>query len=222
MTKGKGGGKIFKDNGLTIVFVGLFLAALIGQSICGFHFYNDQRASDGFSPVSYREFLRTGTFLDALFCNWQAAILQLGSLIIFGSVLYQRGASHSRDPERHGDKKRLRHHPSHRRKKRRRNWLYRNSLSLAFTGLFLIAFILHIIFGAAGFNETRDLQGQNPLSKGEFFISAKFWFLTFQTWEAEFFTIAVFIVLTIFLRQEKSSESKPTDASDEKTGEPNE
>jgi hypothetical protein len=35
---------------------------------------------------------------EGLASNWQAAFLQLASLIVFSGFLYQRGAPHSRDP----------------------------------------------------------------------------------------------------------------------------
>ncbi|MGI8821557.1 MAG: DUF6766 family protein [Chthoniobacterales bacterium] len=50
---------------------------------------------------------------------------------------------------------------------------------------------------------------------------AAFWFRTLQTGEAEFGVIAVFVVLSIFLRQEGLAESKPVESSDEETGETN-
>jgi hypothetical protein len=51
--------------------------------------------------------------------------------------------------------------------------------------------------------------------------SAQFWFENFQTWEAEFAVILLFVVLTIFLREERSAESKPLGASEATTGETN-
>jgi hypothetical protein len=49
-------------------------------------------------------------------------------------------------------------------------------------------------------------------------ISAKFWSSTLQTWQAEYLAIAVFVVLSIFLRQQDSAESKPVESSDHTTG----
>ena len=49
----------------------------------------------------------------------------------------------------------------------------------------------------------------------------QFWATTLQTWQAEYLAIAVHIVLTIFLRQQNSPESKPVEASNETTGKAN-
>ncbi len=43
----------------------------------------------------------------------------------------------------------------------------------------------------------------------------------FQTWQAEYLVIALYLVLSVFLRQQGSAESKPADASDGETGEHN-
>jgi hypothetical protein len=53
-------------------------------------------------------------------------------------------------------------------------------------------------------------------------ISAKFWSATLQTWQAEYLVIGVYLVLSIYLRQEGSAESKPTNSPDSETGKHNE
>ena len=162
--------------------------------------------------------------------------MQLAALIVFSEEFYQRGASHSRKTQQEkqqGDSQqnksqkekqqsKSRKNKGHQQPPEHHNWIYRNSLALAFWALFLILFTLHIIFGVKSYNETRATQHLSPMSLLDFTTSAKFWFLTLQTWEAEFFAIAVFIVLTVFLRQAHSPESKSPDASDKSTGEPNE
>lgn len=65
------------------------------------------------------------------------------------------------------------------------------------------------------------MEGQPLVSVWAFARSATFWFRTLQTWEAEFGVIAVFVVLSIFLQQEGSAESKPVESSDGETGETN-
>ncbi len=59
------------------------------------------------------------------------------------------------------------------------------------------------------------------VSLAQYVLSADFWFLTLQTWQAEYLAIALYIILSIFLRQEGSPESKPTEAANEETGEAN-
>jgi hypothetical protein len=44
------------------------------------------------------------------------------------------------------------------------------------------------------------------------------WFESFQNWQSEFLSTAVLVVLSIWLRQKDSPESKPVGASHKKTG----
>jgi hypothetical protein len=203
-----------KDNSLSIVLFVLFLVCISAQSFAGWRLQNETLAAHGQALIGYWHFLSTGAFLEGLASNWQAAVLQLGSLIVFSSFLYQRGAPHSRDPRKAPSEKAWWN--AH-----RFGWFYRNSLSLAFLLLFLLSFALHVVFGTYDYNEERSLAGQPPISIADFPLSAKFWSVTLQTWQAEYLVIALYVVLTIFLRQEDSPESKPVESSNATTGEAN-
>jgi hypothetical protein len=48
--------------------------------------------------------------------------------------------------------------------------------------------------------------------------TSRFWFESLQNWQSEFFSIGLMVVLTIWLRQKGSSESKPVDAPHDQTG----
>jgi hypothetical protein len=201
------------NNSLSIVLFTLFVVCVSAQSLAGWRVQNETLAAHRQSLISYRHFLSTGAFWEGLASNWHAAVLQLGSLIVFSAFLYQRGAPHSRDPVAVKRK--------HTRQSRSFSWFYRNSLSLAFLLLFALALVLHIVFGTRGYNEERELMGQSPISIAAFLLSAKFWSTTLQTWQAEYLVIAIYVVLTIFLRQEGSPESKPVESRNATTGEAN-
>jgi hypothetical protein len=203
-----------KDHSLSLSFVALSVAALVGQSIAGHSSYNSTRAMYGFPAVDYIAYLRTGNFLDGVFVNWQAAILQLTCLIVFGSKFREKGSAHSLKPKEDEVK-------SRRQKGKDRPWIYRNSLSIAFIALFVLSFIAHMFFGATDYNERLALIHKAPIGTAEYSVSSSFWFSNGQTWEAEFAAIAIYLVLSVFLRQQGSSESKPVDSSDSETGETN-
>jgi hypothetical protein len=158
-------------------------------------------------------YLGSGTFIEGLVVNWQAAILQLASLIVFSAFLYQRGSPHSRKPDR--GRRRGRFGPVG-------GWVRRNSLFLAFLVLFLATFAAHAVAGVFADNSRRALGGEPPVSFGDYVVSARFWWENFQTWQAEYLVIALYLVFSVFLRQEGSAESKPADAPDSETGEHNE
>ena len=199
--------QLLKENGLTLALGALFLICLAGQSLTGLVDYNNGHHAGG--HASYAHFLVTGAFLEGVFSNWQAAILQLGCLIVFGAFLYQKGATHSKSPRKSGGK----HSPA----RSIGQWVARNSLSVVFAAVFLACFVAHAFAALAKYNSETS-QGHPSTDIAHFVMSAKFWFLNFQTWQAEFFAIALFTVLSIFLRQQGSPESKPLSVSDGTTG----
>lgn len=204
----------FYENSLSISFVSLFVVSIIGQSISGQFSYNLNLTIHNLPPIGYTTYLKSGDFLDGIFVNWQAAILQLGCLIVFSEFLYQKGASHSRRLTHF----QIRTKPEHLEPG---SWLYRNSLSFAFVLAFIGSFIAHLIFGTWSYNEMNGMNNQSQISILKYFFSSACWFKILQTWEAEFIVMAFFIISSIFLRQQRSPESKPLGSSNAETGEIN-
>jgi hypothetical protein len=89
-----------KYNSLTIVLSGLFIICIAAQSLAAWRLQDEILAAHRQASVNYWANLSTGAFLEGLATNWQAAFLQLASLILFSGFLYQRGAPHSRDPSK--------------------------------------------------------------------------------------------------------------------------
>jgi hypothetical protein len=96
--------------------------------------------------------------------------------------------------------------------------VYENSLSLAFLALFLVSFALHAVGGAAAQNAQALAHGQEPVATWQFMGSAEFWFESFQNWQSEFLSLVAMVVLSVYLRQRGSPESKPVDAPNNRTG----
>lgn len=211
--------KFISDDSMSVTLFSLFLLCAAGQGVTGWFAYNSSLRQEHFPPIAFGAYLSTGNFLDGVFSNWQAAILQLAVLIAFGAVLRQKGAPHSRKeaPQRHRKLAlNLAARPT------AHEWVKANSLSLAFIAMFVVNFSLHLLFGEWKYSEDQALRHLPPTSLASYATSSSFWFSVFQCWEAEFAAIGIYIVLSIFLRQEGSPESKPVDASDQQTGGPNE
>jgi hypothetical protein len=206
---------IIRENSLTLVLFALFAICLFAQGFAGWRLQNETLAAHGRAVIGYWRNLSSGTFLAGLATNWQAAFLQLASLIVFSGFLYQRGAPHSRNPFKAKSRQKQREEAG------RFTWLYRHSLFLAFLLLFVLTLALDVAVGTKAYNEERALAGQPLISLAAFLGSAKFWSSIMQTWQAEYLAIAVFVVLSIFLRQQGSAESKPVGSSDKTTGEAN-
>ena len=56
------------------------------------------------------------------------------------------------------------------------------------------------------------------MSTWEYLHRAQFWFESLQNWQSEFLAVAAIVILTIFLRQQGSPESKPVHAPHHQTG----
>jgi len=86
--------------------------------------------------------------------------------------------------------------------------LYNNSLSITFLLLAVITIVAQAITGLHQYNDFLNEQHQTPVSILQYFKSGHFIEATFENWESEFLQMALFVLLTVFLRQKGSSESK--------------
>jgi hypothetical protein len=217
--------RLLRENGLSIVLVSLFLVFWIGQSVAGHREHNSEQRAHSQPEVAYGAYLRSADFWEATAENWESEFFQMFGYVILTALLYQKGSAESRklgetepvarDPRRH----------KHRNSPwpvRKGGWvlkLYENSLSLAFFLFFLISISLHAVSGAAAYNHEQAAHGQaENLSVLEYAGTSRFWFESFQNWQSEFLAIAAMVVLSIFLRQRGSTESKPVDSPHSQTG----
>jgi hypothetical protein len=96
--------------------------------------------------------------------------------------------------------------------------LYENSLSIALFLLFAISFVLHAVGGAKEYSQQQTAHGEEAVTVVQYLGTAQFWFESLQNWQSEFFSIGVLVLLSIFLRQKGSPESKPVDSPHRMTG----
>jgi hypothetical protein len=208
--------RFLRNNGLSLALFSLFLLTLLGQSLTGWR--EDVHISErhGEALPSYFEYLGSGDFVEATMENWESEFFQMFVYVIFTVFLYQRGSAESKDPDvdpaKRAEEKAKRTKPSARR------WLYENSLSLTFLGLFLITFGLHATGGAIAYSEELCAHGHPPVSTLEYLATSRFWFESLQNWQSEFLAIGAMVVLSIFLRQRGSPESKAVDAPHTQSG----
>jgi hypothetical protein len=92
-------------------------------------------------------------------------------------------------------------------------------LSLAFLLLFLACFFLHAAGGARHYNQKQAKHGGSErVTTLQYIGTSRFWFESFQNWQSEFLSVGAMVILSIWLRQRGSPESKPVDAPHGKTG----
>ncbi|KAB8141720.1 hypothetical protein F8S13_18440 [Chloroflexia bacterium SDU3-3] len=87
-------------------------------------------------------------------------------------------------------------------------------LSIALIILFLICLIGMAISGYAESNQEKQQKNEPTVSFGQYLTSGDFAEPLFVNWESEFLQQFAYVVLTIFLFQKGSSESKKLDGSD--------
>ena len=92
--------------------------------------------------------------------------------------------------------------------KSKNSFLYTNSLSIAFLVLAVITIIAQTLTGLSQYNSFLSEHHQAMVSILQYFRSGHFIEATFENWESEFLQMALFVWLTVFLRQKGSSESK--------------
>ena len=215
----------WRNNSLSIVMFALFAVFLAGQSVAGHRVEVADALEHGDDPPTYGEYLTSSHFGEATFENWESEFLQMASYVFLTVFLRQRGSSESKKVA--GEEK-VDRDPRSSRGKSRAPWpvrkggrvlsLYENSLGIAFAVLFLASFLAHGATGAAEYSKEEVLHGGAPVGFGEYLATSRFWFESFQNWQSEFLAVGSIVVLSIFLRQRGSPESKPVDAPHDETG----
>jgi hypothetical protein len=218
--------RVLRENGLSIVLFSLLIVCLLGQFLTGRSEYNQDQEVHGRSPVGYSEYLLTPHFLEVTMENWESEFLQMFAFVVLTAFLFQKGSSESKslDEEEAVDRD-----PRKSRNKKEAPWpvrkgglilkLYENSLSIAFFLLFLMSFVLHAVGGAGEYNEHQREHGEGQIvSTIQYLTTSRFWFESLQNWQSEFLAVGAMVVLTIFLRQRWSPESKPVDSPHNETG----
>lgn len=218
--------RFLRNNGLTVVLLLMFLISFVGQTLTGHHEYNEDQREHGQPTAGLGEYLTSGHFVEAVFENWESEFLQMATYVFLTAFLFQKGSSESKDPEKI---ERVDVIPRSASRNRDSPWavrhgglplkLYQNSLGLAFVLLFLASFLLHAYGGANEYNQDQLAHGGQAVSVLGYMGTSRFWFESFQNWQSEFFSTAVLVVLSIWLRQKGSPESKPVDAPHDETGE---
>ncbi|MCX5329959.1 DUF6766 family protein [Streptomyces sp. NBC_00140] len=216
-----------RDNGLGLGFGTAFLLALVGQAIAGHAEFNNQLATDGLAQVGFGEYLMSSDFAVDVTENWQSEYLQFFLYITATVWLLQRGSPESKEMHKAGtesDKAQQvgryahRYSPRWARGRRFRRHVYSHSLGLVMGTLFALSWLSQSITGVAAYNEEQLRQFQAPIGWGGYVGSADFWSRTLQNWQSEFLAVASMAVLSVYLRQRGSPESKPVGAAHTSTG----
>ncbi|MEV6718083.1 DUF6766 family protein [Lentzea sp. NPDC051208] len=207
--------RFLREHSLTLVFGGLFLAALVGQLFAGHADYNERQAALGQPLLTLGSYLFSADFLVDVVENWQSEYLQFFLYVTATVWLIQRGSTESKPAEKAGRETDEEQQVGAHVKKDSPKWakaggwrtaVYSKSLGLAMLVLFLISWALQWVAGWYANNS-------DPLAEKmglfDYFLSADFWNRSLQNWQSEFLAIASMAILSVYLRQRGSPESKP-------------
>jgi glycerol uptake facilitator-like aquaporin len=216
--------KFFKNNGLTITLTLMFLGSVIGHWLTGWRVENEELLRHGEQPIGAIAFLGDPQFLSTLFENWESEFLQMAVFVVLTAMLFQKGSAESEDPAeawRDGRLSQIRagkRSPAALKKGPAVRWLYAHSLGIVLFLLFVGSFLLHWIFSARLAADEAGMHRESADSLRQYLTSAQLWFESFQNWQSEFMSTAVLVLLSIWLRQKDSPESKRVSAPHSKTG----
>ena len=217
-------GGFWRRNALSLACFGIFAVLLLAQSLTGWRSAVADAVQHGEQGFGYWKYLTTGHFAEATFENWESEFLQMGAFVLLTVFLLQKGSGESKqdhdgprdeDPRRHRDDA-----DAPWPVRRGGAWLiaYENSLLIAFAVLFLGSLAGHAIAGAHEYTSEQHQHGGHGVGPLQFMRMSEFWFQSFQNWQSEFLVVGTIVVLSVFLRQRGSAESKPVHAPHSKTG----
>jgi hypothetical protein len=221
-----------RNSSLSLFFLALFLGALVGQALVGHELYNDEEVQHARllheepETISLGRYVVSSDFGNSVMENWQSEYLQFALFVLATVWLLQRGSTESKELEQAGgesdEDQRLGEHPDARspvwaRAGGLRTWVYSNSLLLVMGLIFVCSWLAQSVTGWSEFNANQIEHETATVSWIGYVGSARFWEATLQNWQSEFLAVGSMAVLSIFLRQRGSAQSKPVGASHEET-----
>lgn len=212
--------------GLLLANLALFFLFALGLVFTGHAQENSELTDHGRPPQSLGQYLGSSSFGEALFENWESEFLQMGMYVLLTAHLLQKGSAESRPLDEPAPQD---EDPRDHRCDRNAPWpvrhgsavvlfLYENSLAIAFGIVFLASFLLHAATGAAAYSEEQQLHVGESVTMWQYLGTSQFWFESFQNWQSEFLAVAAIIGGSIYLRQRRSTQSKPVHTPHSTTG----
>jgi len=216
-----------RPSGLGLVFGALFLLALAGQSLAGWSTFNEDQTSARLRPIDWLEYVTSSSFAADVAENWQSEYLQFVLYVVATVWLVQRGSPESKQLDQVGPETDEQQHvgshaepwsPRGARARGWRLWAWSHSLGLVMGGVFVGSWAAQAITGHVAYDEQQLLDLEAPVTLAQYVASSDFWARTLQNWQSEFLAVGSMVVLSVFLRERGSPESKPVGAAHDDTG----
>jgi hypothetical protein len=219
--------RVLRENSLSIVFLVLFLAALSGQAIAGHADFNEQQVRHGDPAISLGRYVVSSDFGNGVLENWQSEYLQFTLMILLTVWLLQKGSPESKELDQAGretdEKQKVggyaqRNSPRWAKVAGIRRTLYENSLVLVMGTIWLGTWFAQSVTGVAEYNSERLGHHMDAVGLWTYLGTGDFWDKTLQNWQSEFLAVGSMAILSVYLRQRGSPESKPVGAPHTATG----
>lgn len=216
-----------RENSLSLAFGLLFLGTLLGQSFAGWQQFNNTQLAEHLDPLTWAGYVTSSNFAVDVAENWQSEFLQFWLYLTATVWLVQKGSPESKELGKSGlesDKDQRigyaasKDSPAWAKTGGWRTRVYSSSLATVMGTIFLLSWLVQSVAGWAAFNETRLQRLQDPLNWGAYLTNADFWARSLQNWQSEFLAVGTLAVLSIYLRQRGSSQSKPVGEPHQITG----
>jgi hypothetical protein len=216
-----------KANGLSVAFGLIFLASLVGQAISGHADVNHDAWLHHGDPIGLWHYVSSAAFWADVMENWQSEYLQF-TLYIFATIyLVQKGSTESKPLDHVGresdEQQKLGAHTRPDSPKWAvvgggRAAVFSNTLLLVMSGIWIASWLAQSISGRIGYNATQLDHRADPVSWTTYVTTSDFWNRTLQNWQSEFLAVGSMVILSVYLRQRGSPESKPVGAPHAQTG----
>jgi Domain of unknown function (DUF6766) len=216
-----------KENSLGLVFGLLFLLVLVAQSVAGLADFNERQLSQSLEPISYLRYITSASFGVDVAENWQSEYLQFFLYIFLTVWLLQKGSPESKSLDEAGlesDKEQKvgefaeQDSPKWAKVGGFRRAVYSNSLGLVMGLLFIGSWLAQSIAGVSAYDEEQLSNLQDPVTWAQYLMEPDFWNRTLQNWQSELLAVASMAILSIYLRQRGSPQSKPVGTPHATTG----
>jgi hypothetical protein len=216
-----------RDNSLTLFFLVLFLATLVGQAFVGHADFNHAQVAHQNETVSLGRYVTSSSFAVDVMENWQSEYLQFTLFILATVWLVQRGSTDSKPPGEEGgesdEEQKVGKHaqldsPAWAKAGGLKTAIYSNSLVIVMTAIWVLSWSAQLVTGRVDYNAEQFDHHEAALSLWQYAGTSDFWDRTLQNWQSEFLAIASMVVFSIWLRQRGSTQSKPVGEPHASTG----
>src|SRR4051795_6439732 len=187
--------RFIRDHSLSLFFLVIFIAALIGQAIAGQILHNEDAMAHHGTTMTFWRYIVSSDFGNAVMENWQSEYLQFMLFMLATIWLIERGSPESKQHGEEGtesDKEQaVGEHarpdsPDWAKPRGIKTFVYSNSLLIVMSIIFIGSWFAQSVTGWTAYNDVQAEHHGETISWLGYLGSAEFWDATVQNWQSEF------------------------------------